>query len=257
MLKHRKLTLLVVLAACHRTPLPDDGDEISSNSNPDLGSDMGAPETCSHADPSLDACPEGEKCMPYGDALDEDGCFPLEAEPVPLGEPCVDEDLEDGADPCVEHAMCVGSLLGAGQVCSPFCMLEPDGLRCDGAATCSLTNGMGARVCIQNCDPLGDTCVQDACVAELDFGSPHYFACREPGAVQYGGPCTDHSDCVEGSVCVEASLVPGCVGTTCCTNLCMVGDGACPDADMGQSCISAIPADGPEGLQHVGFCGFG
>ena len=281
----RTLALLLgaIVAACQTLPEDDDADEGSvatgggDDTTLDWADDGGAPDPDVPCGPSCDAscdpwaqdCGPGEKCMPWSSDGDTTWnalhCVAVAVEPAELGEACtvVDGPLS-GKDDCGVGLMCwnvdaagEGTCIGLceGTIQSPGCA--------DPAAVCSVYNDGTLPVCLDECDPLTQTCAGDQlCIPQGGGGST--FVCAVDAAPvdgSYGDACLAFNKCDPGLFCAPASTVPGCGATAgCCSEFCDLAepdpDAACSGRSDGQSCLPWFsPGTSPPGLDMLGACG--
>jgi hypothetical protein len=227
---------------------------------PDAG---GSPFEC-----NLEAqdCARGFKCMPYssqgGSWWDATACFPVDPEPVGLGEPCQWEgEPWSGVDDCGFAQVCWSFEPGDGGVCKGLCLFENPGdwtsVTCEDPAAIPF---VGCQTCFcwceTQCDPLAQDCAAgQACVASSDIFMCVPDASDELGA--YGDSCEFINACDPGLMCLDPDAVPGCDGPVgCCTPFCdTTQPNACPGAAEGQECQPWYePGDAPPGLENVGVC---
>lgn len=208
--------------------------------------DMGGPGP--ECDPWQDACPDGQKCKPYGDW---DGAHCVEVVPSAggAGEPCESPEWSLG-DECDRGTMCFDYGQGSDLRCLSLCQGSSEAWACpDECSNCSdFGNGLFG-VCSLTCDPRAPACPN----AQACIGIPSLprFLCLpvggEPPKVKPGQPCpAGQAACQEGAVCVSASLVPGCAAESCCASVCdLKGQDSCIDSLAGTAC-SPWPFEGPE-----------
>ncbi len=196
-----------------------------------------------------DACPPGERCVPWGtvDAPEGVGCVPLIANPPPrnLGEPC--DRLCPGRPDVVGVDGCpVGSVcdpFGGDPTCVSLCGdRDPSG--CGQQSVCvtyPTSRGEDIGLC-RACDPtLSEDNGCDAgqtCVVVGDT-----VRCEQAGTSSVDETCKVLTDCAPGLACV-AGLLSDCTGG-CCTPYCTIGGDSCGEL----KCISL-----PGGI-GIGFCG--
>lgn len=211
-------------------------------------------------------CPRGFKCMPYssqgGSWWDATACFPVDPEPVGLGEPCQWEgEPWSGIDDCGFAQVCWSFEPGDGGVCKGLCLFENPGdwetVTCEDPAAFPFVGCQDCFCsCETHCDPLAQDCVAgQACVASADIFLCVPDASDDMGA--YGDPCEFLNACDPGLMCLDADTVPGCEGGVgCCTPFCDVTlPNACPGAAEGQTCQAWYePGQAPVGLENVGAC---
>jgi hypothetical protein len=242
------------------------GSDSGSDSGPsfDVGNgggfvvfaDLPADWAC---DPFAQNCALGEKCMPWasdgGDTWNATRCTPLSDDPAQPGDPCTAEgSATSGIDDCDVGAMCWGvDPITLDGVCIELCQGAPENPVCTAPEdTCVIANDGVLTVCLPRCDPLLQDCVDgDGCYPLGDF-----FACYPAGAGAYGDACESATDCDPGRFCADATSVPGCMASGCCSSLCDVSVGD-PDAacGAGQSCVTwYVEGTAPPELENVGGC---
>ncbi len=206
-------------------------------------------------------CPAGQKCNPFasdgGNSWNATGCFPLDPNPVEIGEPCTAEGGVSGIDNCAFGAMCFDVDLRTNEgTCVELCQCNAANPGCATPGTsCAISNDGVLPLCLPLCNPLDPNACPDGhgCVPSLD-----YFHCV-PDASSTGGaagdPCESVNACDAGLYCAPPEAVPGCeVSTGCCSSLCTnADDSACLP---GQACVDwYVDGRGPdECLTHVGAC---
>jgi hypothetical protein len=211
-------------------------------------------------------CAPGWKCMPYssqgGSWWDATACFPVDPDPVGLGEPCEWEGSPwSGIDDCGFAQMCWSFEPGDGGVCKGLCLFETPGdwntVTCEDPAAVPFVGCQDCFCwCETQCDPLAQDCAgSQACVASADMFMCVTDASGDMGA--YGEPCEFLNACDPGLMCANAESVPGCEsGVGCCTPFCDVTEpNACPGAVEGQECMPWYePGSAPQGYENVGVC---
>jgi len=254
-------------------PSSDDGATSSSDGGgtfPDVGD--GA-TTTSDADPSGDPtgidgeacdiwvqdCPDGEKCNPWsndgGTVWNADGCFPVDPDPVQLGDECLVEGSgTSGIDNCAIGSMCWNADPESNTgTCIALCGGSPDDPLCSSPTTCAILNDGVLPVCLPVCDPLLQDCDEGlgcypvaqefVCVPDVSGESGLYLE-----------PCNFPGDCDPGNACVSADAVAGCESAGCCTAYCDISliSPGCPDAS---ECLAFFEEGfAPPGLENVGLC---
>lgn len=245
------------------TSLPSSSGEFESsrgNSTQDSVStslnlvDMGAMDEC---DPFLQDCPRGMKCSWYeGASANFTRCYPVVPNPKGYKAECDTGGAAfGGQDDCDKGLICFPTS-SQREWCIPLCGGSIEATKCSNPpATCTLGNG--PYVCIPNCNPLGDECLDDVSFACRPEGSSWF--CRELVGAKavFGGDCADHEDCAKGLVCKETASAAECTGNAlgCCTPVCdLNGMNSCPG--VGQSCTTwYLPGTAPAGFENVGVCG--
>jgi hypothetical protein len=244
-------------------------DAGTTSSGPDTDASTGTiPDVpddglCHVFDPS---CPEGQKCMPWSTVGDSSwdawGCFPVDEDPVGVGETChLESDPFTGIDDCEEGSMCwdVDPKTFEG-TCFPFCIGSArDPVCADPDRFCDFLGDGAPYLCSPLCDPLAQDCPPgQGCYPHADW-----WACSFDGSGAYGEPCELVNGCEPGLVCQNSPTVPPgqpCEGTPgCCTELCdlgdPLGDAQCAGAAEGQTCQPWYDGgDLPAGFENVGVC---
>jgi hypothetical protein len=204
-------------------------------------------------DPFAQDCPEGEKCVPYassGDSWDGNKCVSVTGDLV-TGEPCTYGGLIEATDDCDATGICVdrdGDMLGT---CHAFCMGTADDPECPDAELCEIAEYGTVALCVEQCNPLLQDCEPPLGCYWEDTG----FHCLPGGEWPIEDPCSYVNDCPPGNMCVDASLLPICVGEACCTSLCEIGlvDNLC--LIPGSACVPFFEqGTAPEGLELLGLC---
>ncbi|MCX4244717.1 hypothetical protein [Paraliomyxa miuraensis] len=217
---------------------------------------IGTPPYC---DPTLQDCPEGDRCAPWSETgqptWDTAWCVPVVRQPAGLGAPCEVTGPEwSGYDTCDVGLFCVpGEVAPTEGMCWALCSAQGDvEPSCEGEAACAWLFGGAVPVCVESCDPVVPDCAMGRC----DAGRGQFECLPWPGsASELGEPCEQPGECVAGSSCVDAAMVPGCAGASCCSAFC---DLLAPDPELactaGQSCEPWFPVGAPVGYEHVGVC---
>ena len=241
---------------------------------PDMECDTPSPYmgagTC---DPYAQDCPVGDKCMPWandgGSSWNSTTCSPIAVDPGQIGDVCtVEGSGVSGVDDCDLGLMCwnVDPETNMGE-CIELCGCGPDEPTCGGGGTtCVIVNSGVLPLCLGVCDPLGDDCLDgEVCVGVPDEAlslPADYFFCAPDASgdmAQPGDPCEFLNVCPVGTMCLDASLLPGgtCFGAGCCTEICDEGNGGAECSIAGTDCVSLYEEGGaPEAcLEDVGFCG--
>jgi len=262
-------------------PLPPDPSATSTTSASSTSDSGGADSSsgidfllrpdATHPFPDCDIeaqdCPRGFKCMPYssqgGSWWDATACFPVDPDPVGLGEPCQWEgEPWSGFDDCGFAQVCWSFEPGDGGVCKGLCLFEepeaPWNPTCEDPTA---TPFYGCQECFctceTSCSPLDQDCPEgQECVPTTDIFLCAPDASGELGA--YADPCEYINACDPGLACLPPESTPGCEGGSgCCTPFCDVTQpNSCPGAAEGQICQAWFqPGDAPIGLENVGVCG--
>lgn len=213
-------------------------------------------------------CDPGFKCMPYssrgGSWWDATACFPVDPDPVGLGELCQWEgEPWSGIDDCGFAQVCWSFEPGGGGVCKGLCLFETPGdystVSCEDPAAMPYVGCQSCFcVCETQCDPLAQDCGDgQACVASSDLFLCVPDASGEMGA--YGDPCEYINACDVGMMCLSSKVVaaPSCEGAAgCCTPFCDITlANTCPGAADGQECAPWYePGAAPPGYEDVGVC---
>lgn len=211
-------------------------------------------------------CPRGEKCMPWandgGASWTSSRCTPLARDPVPPGGTCtVEGNAVSGIDDCEVASICWGVDPETDQgTCAAFCdplgdLLEP----CAEPSRCVALNEGYVPLCLVPCNPLQDGACPDgeACRHVESDGA---FLCLPlvGGEVMGSAEHCGDETCLPSQACLPPRLLPGCA-STCCTDLCDLGD---PDGDAACAAIDPTlacepfyePGTAPPGLELVGVC---
>lgn len=205
-------------------------------------------------------CGCGYRCNTYADdefdptQWSHNGCFPLDPDPVGLGDPCEFQDFPwSGIDNCPAGAQCQDWDRDGFGTCKEFC--EPDGdYECaqPGAIPYIACQDCGC-VCEVSCDPRVDECDEgQGCYLGHVIAQCVPDASGELGA--FGDPCEFFNACDPGLACLQADAVPGCESALgCCAPYCDVDDPDCPE---GTEC-QLIWEPGEEAtpiLEGLGYC---
>ncbi len=244
------------------TTVPDD---TSGGSSDDGGGTGGLGEECTL---ELQDCMEGLKCMPYnnkgGSWWNAVACFPVDPDPVGVGEPCsYYEHTLSGYDNCGHGEFCWPTNEDGTGVCKDLCdAADPDdiwdSLYCENPGA---TPYIGCQdcfcVCEVACDPLAQDCGEGQGCYLTGY---NFFLCgpdASEGMGQHGESCEYVNHCAPGTACISAEAIPGCEGFGCCSDFCDIdAPNTCPGADLGETCVALFedPADAPVGLDHIGLC---
>lgn len=240
------------------------GSDPGTSTPPTMG-DLGGlacdPETPLCCDPWTQDCPQGEKCSwwAYDGGSNWDGtkCFPIMADPAPVGDSCfVVDGALSGQDNCDRGAMCWEVWDGMGR-CFALCTGSGEAPECPQKNLCK-TFSEGLSLCFEHCDPL----LQD-CTTPNDLCLPNFysagFACMNDSSGDEGqihDPCDHFLKCDPGNICTPSSAAvecdidePGCCEPFCDLTL----PNSCPG--QGQECVPApIVAPLLPGDENVGYC---
>jgi hypothetical protein len=210
-------------------------------------------------------CPEGEKCMPWGNdggTWNATRCSPISDNPGQPGDECtVEGSGTSGIDSCDIGVMCwdvdpetnMGSCVQmcTGDEANPICE--------DPGTTCSIANDGAIVLCLPVCDPILQDCPEgQACYPVVEDWVCGPDASGEMGT--YGDPCEFINVCDPGLMCLDASATPNCMGGSgCCTEVCDItapeGDAQCTGAPDGQTCQPWYEEGAaPPGYEDVGAC---
>jgi len=259
---------------------PDTGDsmtsgatEVSSTGSVDPDSETGMmfllePDgggVAFECDLFAQVCPEGEKCMPWGNdggTWNATRCSPIDDNPGQPGDECsVEGGAASGIDTCDLGSMCwdVDPKTNMG-ICIAMCSGDESNPICeDPDTTCSIANDGAIVLCLPSCDPIVQDCAEgQACYPVADDWVCGPDASGEMGG--YGDACEFINVCDPGLMCLDASATPGCVGAGgCCTEVCDLsdptGDAQCTGAPEGQTCTPWYEeGTAPPGYEEVGAC---
>lgn len=257
------------LAGSSSTGLADDTTGTASTDEPEViflpELDVGG-QGSFECDLFAQDCPPDQKCMPWapdgGSTWHGWGCKPLADDPVGIDEVChVQGSYTAGIDDCELGAMCwdVDPKTNQG-TCISFCVnSEQDPICEDPERQCQTGSDNTLWLCVPVCDPIAQDCpVDQACYFFSSLWQCAPDASGDAGA--YGDGCDVINLCDPGLVCLEASAVAGCEGTSgCCTDICDItdplGDMQCAGVRDGAICQPWYE-DGtaPPGSEHVGVC---
>jgi hypothetical protein len=205
-------------------------------------------------------CARGEKCVPYGSTggwQDANKCVPVVGDQA-AGEPCSYDGLVDATDDCDATGACwntqevEGELVGT---CHSFCTGTQEMPECPQGYECLLSSDSVVTLCFPDCDPVAQDCADElGC-----YWSGIAFICTatlESPGVSPGQPCGFANDCEVGSMCLDASVIPNCMGSGCCGSFCDLGLGDAHCAAVpGTSCVPFWEqGTAPAGYEHVGIC---
>jgi hypothetical protein len=209
-------------------------------------------------DPFAQDCPDGQKCVPYGSSggtWDANKCVPVLGDQAP-GEPCIYGGTVEATDDCDATSHCWAVIEVDGEAvgtCHAFCTGSGDMPECPPGSACLISGSGNINLCIPTCDPILQDCNEGlAC-----FWAYNGFNCiYTTQDIPPGEPCGFINDCVEGSGCFTAEVLPSCADSACCSPWCEVGggDGPC-EALPGTTCVPFFEQGmAPFGYEHVGVC---
>jgi hypothetical protein len=199
-------------------------------------------------------CPVDEKCVPFaenGPTWDNAKCVPVLGAGAP-GEPCTTDGVVEATDDCDATSFCFGfDQDNLGGSCHPFCTGNISMPECIDGWACAVP-AEGPPFCLQECDPLGDTC---GAGSECTWTGTMFGCVDEGGAAQTGEACTFVNDCDSGLLCVVGPALAGCADDGCCTPFCslMAGDGPCQMINAEHVCEPFF-SEPPVGSEDVGVC---
>ncbi|MBC8067309.1 MAG: ribulose phosphate epimerase [Deltaproteobacteria bacterium] len=211
-------------------------------------------------------CPVEEKCMPWandgGGAWNATRCSPLDPASASVGDECLVEGSGvSGIDNCEISSMCwnVDPETNMG-VCVQFCSGSEANPVCeDPGASCSILNEGTLILCLPNCDPLLQDCMEGAgCYVTNDSFSCVPDAGGATGA--FGEGCEFLNVCDPGLFCANPEGVPDCTGSIgCCSSFCDITDpeatANCPGNAGGQECVVWYEeGQAPPGYENLGAC---
>ena len=202
-------------------------------------------------------CPAGEKCVATASegspVTDGTQCVPVDPDAPRLGEACT-RDLASRSDDCEAGTTCwfTGPDVAT---CVELCSCSAENPVCTTPGTqCVVTNTGTAPLCLPVCNPLDpEACGEGiGCYAFADS-----FYCVPDISEDRGGDgyiCRFRNECKPGLACMDASVLVGCAGASCCTSYCEPGnDDPCRP---GMTCVPWYGDDPPTDscLAAVGIC---
>lgn len=211
-------------------------------------------------------CPMDQKCMPWADdggsAWNATKCSDVDPDAALVGDECEGGGVS-GVDNCELGSMCyyVDNETNLG-VCVPFCIGTPDAPTCaDLTDQCSISNDGVLILCRKTCDPLLQDCQGSSSC--LNAAGSDKFVCiadasGEAGAA--GDPCEYLNSCDPGLLCLNASVIPDCQASGCCSEFCDLSDpnkdDTCSLKDKGVTCEPYYDEmmEPPPGLEDLGAC---
>lgn len=213
-----------------------------------------------------DDCPEGEKCMPWDNmntgSWNSTKCAPVDANPGAEGDDCTAEGNGlQGVDTCGAGLLCWFLDAENKGKCIDMCKGSEDNGMCDDGQICDVSNDGVLILCLQECDPLVQSCSDGLICFFSPFSNTFicdFDASGELGA--YGDPCEYINVCDYGLFCADTSAVPpgqACEGAAgCCTPYCdLTMENTCPGKDGGQECVPWYnDGQAPPGQEDIGAC---
>ncbi len=236
----------------------DSGTDGTTGSNDDGVSFVPTDDfaTVSECDPFMQDCPDGEKCVPYasdgGNVWNANKCVPVTGDGA-VGDPCIWGGIVEATDDCGPESICWDVMDVEGQqigVCTEYCGGTADAPTCPAETSCIIINEGSINICITNCDPL----LQDCGMGLGCFWANTAFSCIfTAGEIPTGEPCGYINDCAPGNLCADATTLPACAGSACCTPYCDLVSPTC--TVMGTECASFFEEGmAPPGYEDVGVC---
>lgn len=207
-------------------------------------------------------CPRGQKCNAWandgGNAWNATRCFPIDADPDAVGEPCtVEGSGVSGVDSCDGGSICWGvdARTQEGE-CVPYCTGTPSAPTCEDASRiCNIAGSGVLALCLAGCDPLdARACHGGASCLPIDTA----FGCVPDASGRAGAAfdtCEYLNACDPGLICVDATVVGACEpgAARCCTPFCDLTAPVCPEPTVCAPYFeegSATP-----GYESLGVCG--
>jgi hypothetical protein len=207
------------------------------------------PEPCSAY---MQDCPEGEKCVFYGESTFMwTKCVPILGDKQP-GEDCTWDGIEAATDDCALGSFCVDLDWEDGDPsgeCRAFCSATDPA--CEPELFCVVWGEEGPTYCEPRCNPLLQDCEPDeACHYDV-----YDFRCSPlTEQLPSGAPCVYQQQCDAGQFCVPAVAIPNCEGDSCCSPFCELGQqDACADVP-GTTCLPFYDGNAPAGFENIGLC---
>lgn len=263
---------MLALAACSKDEIDETGETLAENGEDDTSASDGdqddedqpatsgasfvPDDVAGGGSPSCDIwaqdCPEDEKCVAWssmGDTWDANKCVSLLGTGK-IGDECTYGGAALGTDDCDVGHMCYYTNADSVGSCVPLCGGTPDVPTCPEAFNCSIANDGSLPLCVYRCDPL----LQDCQIADTGcFWDGAKFNCDPAGELLETEACAYINDCSPGYLCLEATSLPECVGSACCTSFCELADPKCVAA--GTECIPFFDdGSAPPGLENTGIC---
>lgn len=246
-------------------PPPGTGDMTGGVSASGTGTDgtgTGAPDPTDGGELDCDLwtqnCPEGQKCNLYDNdgpqELDGAKCVPVVEPPQQLGELCQWQDgFGSGLDDCDVGLFCWPEGPNGQGTCKPLCTGSADDPQCPEGMQCGDGVGYFLYVCLPECDPLAQDCLEGTmCVQTLDG-----FVCALDKSGDGGAlydPCVNANGCDPGHMCAKPGAAPGCLSqgpAGCCVPFCEVGGSSCPPE---LECVGLFDPDAYPDYAPFGVC---
>lgn len=257
---------MIVLAACSKgdieepreTLAEDDGDDTSEtvSAGDDDEPASFVPGDVAGGDAACDVwaqdCPEDEKCVAWSsmeDTWDANKCVSLLGTGR-TGDECSYDGAALGTDTCDVGYMCYYTNEEGLGSCVPLCSGNADTPTCPEAFNCSIANDGTLPLCVYRCDPLLQDCQIDDTGCFWDGAK---FNCDPAGVLLANEACAYINDCAPGHLCVDATSLPACIASACCTSFCDLANPHCQTE--GTECIAFFPENtAPPELENTGIC---
>lgn len=160
-----------------------------------------------------------------------------------------------GLDDCDAGLMCWGLGPNNNGVCVPLCNGNTDAPVCPEGRLCARGIGEYNYMCLPECDPLAQNCIEGAGCYTCDRG----FVCAPDESATAGETydnCAYANACDPGRMCAAPWAAPGCPnpdGTLgCCLPFCELGGTSC---DPGLECVPVFePLDQFPEFATFGVC---
>jgi hypothetical protein len=211
--------------------------------------------TVSECDPFAQDCPDGEKCVPYGSTggnWDANKCVPVTGDGQ-AGDQCSYGGVVEATDDCNDTTHCWDVMDVDGMnvgVCTEFCTGSADDPLCPPDTSCLIANEGSINMCITTCDPLLQECGSGLACFWANGNFNCIFTTQD---IPLGEPCGFINDCVTGTACLTAEVMPDCNGSACCGSFCDLDDPVCPQE--GTECGPFFEeGQEPPGYEGVGVC---
>ena len=204
-------------------------------------------------------CAPGQKCAPWaeggGSSWNATKCVDITGDGAP-GEPCTaPEGGIAGIDDCALGVFCWDVDENNQGTCVAMCTGTFDAPVCPPPTQCALTGEGVLALCLPECDPLIQDCLEgDLCVPEGDGFGCALDASGDEG--QVNDPCEFPNSCDKGLTCIESTAAsiacdPKVIG--CCQPFCEFPGSPCQNPD--QECVQWFdPMQIPPGFENIGVC---